>query len=489
MEAALIFPHQLFVNHPSLKPGRMVLIVENHLFFRQFPFHRKKLIFHRASMKAYAQHLISAGYRVQYIECHEPAAEMKNMAPLLEKLEISSMHLVHVTDDWLERQLQKLSGLTGISLHWDDGPGFLLKQDELSKHPLTNKGNLHAAFYTRMRTSLRILTDSENKPLGGQWSFDADNRKRYPAGMRPPAMPLFGQNKYVEEARIYVKKHFPDNPGDTDDFFYPVTHDEASVWLHDFIKNRLASFGPYEDAIVHKETLLHHSLLSPLINAGILTIQDVLDTTLNMQDSKHIPIASLEGFIRQVIGWREYIRLIYEKKGRLQRTGNHWNFSRKIPASFWQGNTGIAPVDITIKKVLRTGYCHHIERLMVLGNFMLLCEFDPDEVYAWFMALFIDAYDWVMVPNIYGMSQYADGGLMCTKPYISGSNYLVKMSDYPKGDWQAIWDALFWRFMHVYRDRLSPNPRLGMLIRTFDKMPPDKRNNLLNTAENFLSRL
>jgi deoxyribodipyrimidine photolyase-related protein len=180
---------------------------------------------------------------------------------------------------------------------------------------------------------------------------------------------------------------------------------------------------------------------------------------------------------------------MYEAKGVTQRTANYWNFTRNIPKSFYNATTGINPVDITIEKVLQTGYCHHIERLMVLGNFMVLCEFHPDQVYRWFMELFIDAYDWVMVPNVYGMSQFADGGLMATKPYISGSNYLMKMSDFPKGKWQEIWDALFWRFMHVHRDFFTQNPRLGMLIKSFDKMSAEKQGHLIDTANQYLSEL
>ncbi|NJM54253.1 MAG: cryptochrome/photolyase family protein, partial [Blastocatellia bacterium] len=185
----------------------------------------------------------------------------------------------------------------------------------------------------------------------------------------------------------------------------------------------------------------------------------------------------------------EFIRGVYEVAGSRERTMNFWRFSRKIPESFWNGKTGILPIDIVVKKVLETGYCHHIERLMVLGNFMLLCEFDPDEVYRWFMELFIDAYDWVMVTNVYGMSQFADGGLMATKPYISGSNYLMKMSDFPKGDWQTVWDGLFWRFMDTHRDFFLKNPRLGMLVRTFDKMTNEKRFSHIETAEKYLESL
>lgn len=269
---------------------------------------------------------------------------------------------------------------------------------------------------------------------------------------------------------------------------YPTNFEDSEKWLQQFLEKRFAEFGVYEDAIVEKEVILNHSVLTPMLNVGLLTPQQILDIALNFADKKDIPINSTEGFVRQIIGWREFIRGVYVCKGVQQRNTNFWKFTRKIPASFYTATTGILPIDSTIKKILKTGYCHHIERLMILGNFMVLCEFDPNEVYRWFMELFIDAYDWVMVPNVYGMSQFADGGLMSTKPYISGSNYLKKMSNYPKGDWQQIWDALFWRFMNVHRDFFSKNPRLGMLIRNYDKMPAEKQNLLMQTAETYLNK-
>jgi deoxyribodipyrimidine photolyase-related protein len=201
------------------------------------------------------------------------------------------------------------------------------------------------------------------------------------------------------------------------------------------------------------------------------------------------PLNSLEGFIRQIVGWREFIRAVYEREGRAQRTKNYWGFTRKIPPAFWKGTTGVEPVDIVIQKVLQNGYTHHIERLMVLGNFMLLCEFDPGEVYRWFMEMFVDAYDWVMVPNTYGVICFADGGLMTTKPYISGSNYLLKMGTWKKGPWQEVWDALFWRFMFMHQDFFNQNPRLSMLLRMFEKMPHEKRQGHLSIADNFLCGL
>jgi deoxyribodipyrimidine photolyase-related protein len=305
-----------------------------------------------------------------------------------------------------------------------------------------------------------------------------------------PNIPAAAVNKFIVEAENYIQKNYPNNYGSINKaHLFAINFIDTEKWLEEFLQNRFEKFGIYEDAILAKETVLHHSVLSPMLNLGLINPQQIIDQAIAFSNKNNIPLNSLEGFVRQIMGWREFIRIVYEREGSKQRTTNYWKFTRKIPASFWKGTTGIAPIDITIKKILETGYCHHIERLMVLGNFMILCEFDPDEVYKWFMEMFIDAYDWVMVPNVYGMTQFADGGLMTTKPYISGSNYLMKMSDYEKGEWQQIWDGLFWRFMHEHRTFFLSNPRIGMLVHTFDKMSSDKQNAHLSNANIFLNDL
>ena len=295
---------------------------------------------------------------------------------------------------------------------------------------------------------------------------------------------------FYEESRAYVDKNFSTNIGQlTANALYPTNFKASQQWFQQFLEQRFLEFGTYEDAIVAENAILNHSVLTPMLNVGLLTPANVIEQSIAFAKTNNIPINSLEGFVRQIIGWREFIRGIYESRGSDERTRNFWGFTKKIPTSFYDGTTGIYPIDQTIKKTLETGYCHHIERLMVLGNFMLLCEFDPDEVYRWFMELFIDSYDWVMVPNVYGMSQFADGGLMATKPYISGSNYLMKMSNYKKGEWQAIWDGLFWRFMDTHRSFFKQNPRLGMLVAMFDKMPQEKKEVHISNAEHYLQNL
>ena len=287
-----------------------------------------------------------------------------------------------------------------------------------------------------------------------------------------------------------LKKNYLKNPGNlNNDFYFPTDFEQSRKWFESFLEERFKEFGPYEDSIVDNEIFLNHSLLSPLLNTGLLDINFILDKTIVFYNKNDIPLNSCEGFIRQIIGWREFIRGIYTVKGSEERTKNFWGFKRKIPKSFYDASTGILPVDDSIRKILKTGYAHHIERLMILGNFMLLCEFDPDEVYRWFMEMFIDSYDWVMVPNVYGMSQFADGGLMSTKPYISGSSYILKMSNYKKGEWSGIWDSLFWNFIDNHRDFFDKNPRMRMLVRNFDKMDIGKRTNLLQSAHSFLENL
>ena len=441
-------------------------------------------------MKYYADFLAQRGIDLEYISAHEENSDIRKLIQKLSENGTKKLHYIECSDNWLEKRIVNSAQTYGIELKTYESPMFLNKISDIKTYFKDRKKFFQTDFYIDQRKKRNILYEN-NKPIGDKWTFDSDNRLKYPKNKIPPNIELPENDKYFNEGLEYTEKYFSENYGELKNVaLYPHTYKEAKKWLNNFLEYRLWEFGSYEDAIVKNEHFLHHSLLSPLLNSGILTPDYVLETTLAYaKENPNLPLNSLEGFIRQVMGWREFVRAVYELKGTEERTKNFWNFKRKIPESFWRGETNIPPLDNVIKKVLENAYCHHIERLMVLGNFMLLCEFDPDEVYRWFMELFIDAYDWVMVPNVYGMSQFSDGGLLATKPYISGSNYLLKMSDFPKGEWQNIWDALFWRFMHVHRDFFLKNPRLGMLVHSFDKMPELKKEILLKNAEDFLVKL
>lgn len=489
-KTGIIFPHQLFEQNILASTCDTIYLVEEWLYFRQYHFHKRKIAFHRASMKFYESYLQSKNIKVVYIDAFNELADVRKLIPYLKIIGVHSFEYIDTTDYWLEQRINKVSKAQSMEIIKKPTPLFLNSSAEIAAYFSDKKRMFQTDFYKQQRLSRNILLEKDKKPLGGKWTFDDENRLKYPKGKKAPKTNFLKPNNFYSEAIAYTHKHFPDNYGELNtDFIYPTTYTESKSWLKDFFKSRFADFGAYEDALVTNEHILHHSVLTPMLNTGLLTAQYIIDEALQYASNNEIPLNSIEGFIRQIMGWREFIRAVYELKGREERTKNYWGFTRKIPASFWNGSTGIEPIDSTIKKVLETGYCHHIERLMVLGNFMLLCEFDPDEVYRWFMELFIDAYDWVMVPNVYGMSQFADGGLMATKPYISGSNYLMKMSDYKKGDWQQVWDGLFWRFMHTHRSFFLKNPRLSMLVRTFDKMPESKQKDHLKNAAQFLHSL
>lgn len=489
-EALIIFPHQLFEKHPSLTAGLHIVLTEEDLFFRLYRFHKQKLVFHRASMKAYRQYLVSKGFEVEYVDSGEKESDIRELIPALRKRGVRCIRYADVTDNWLEKRIRKAAESCGMDCVQSPSPLFINECGDNAAYFKERKKYFQTDFYQRQRKRLGIMLDKEGGPVGGKWSFDTENRLKYPKKKTPPHIDFPELNEWVKEARAYVERKFSDHYGESSSSFsYPVDFAGARTWFRRFLETRFEEFGLYEDAMVKKELILHHSVLSPLLNTGLLSPDFVLKETLQYAGKHDIPLNSLEGFIRQLIGWREFVRGVYEASGSRERTCNFFRFNRKIPSSFWNATTGIEPLDTVIRRILETGYCHHIERLMLLGNFMVLCEFDPDEVYRWFMEMFIDAYDWVMVPNVYGMSQFADGGLLATKPYISGSNYVMKMSDFEKGGWQEIWDALFWRFMDRHRSFFLKNPRLGMLVKTFDKMENGKKSRLIERAETFLNSL
>lgn len=487
-KAILLFPHQLVENLDFFPKNVGIYLVEETLFFNQYSFHKQKLWFHRATMKYYENYLIELGHNVTYIEAKDDLSDVRNLIESLVKKEVEELHIIKPVDNWLEKRIKNT--VKDTTVVWYDSPLFLNTNADLESFFKKDKKKFfQTTFYKQQRIKRNILIVDDG-PEGGKWTYDVDNRKKYPKNKTAPNIEFPDYNEFHKEAENYINENFSDNLGKlSEQPIYPVTHKSAEAWLQQFFEVRFHEFGDYEDAIVKHESFLNHSILSPLLNTGLLLPEDVIHKALSFAKDNNTPLNSLEGFIRQIIGWREFIRGIYEVKGTEERTRNFWEHNRKIPKSFYDGTTGITPVDATIKKILKTGYAHHIERLMILGNFMLLCEFDPDDVHQWFMELFIDAYDWVMVPNVYGMSLFADGGLMSTKPYISSSNYVKKMSDYANGNWQAIWDGLFWRFMNTNRAFLEKNPRLRMLISNLDKMSVEKRNEHFDNAENFLTTL
>ncbi|WP_309396016.1 cryptochrome/photolyase family protein [Cerasicoccus maritimus] len=492
--AALIYPHQLFSKPPARDCP--VYLIEEPLLFgtdRRWPLnvHRQRIVLHRASMQAYRKELEGRGREVTYVDL--PRGGNSDSATVLRAAipkDVERLVVYEVHDDVLKRRLQRFAEERGIELVVEPTPAFVTPAEFLEKHTGAGvKQPFMARFYQAQRKRMNILLTSDGKPVGGQWSFDADNRQKLSKDYPVPDAPRAQRNHYVDDAIGWANERFADNFGSLDRFDWPVTRAAALSWLQAFLDERLTDFGPYEDAISGRHRVLFHSALTPALNIGLLTPQEVVDAALAHAEKRDTPLNSLEGFVRQVIGWREFMAGIYRHRGVEIRNGNFWNFRREMPACFYDASTGIPVVDDAIARVLEHGYLHHIERLMVLGNFMLLCRIHPDAVYRWFMELFVDAYDWVMVPNVYGMSQFADGGTFTTKPYLSGSNYIRKMSRYAKGDWCATWDGLYWTFIGDHEEVFAGNHRMSMMARSWDKMDAAKKVIHRRNAEAFLAQL
>jgi deoxyribodipyrimidine photolyase-related protein len=494
----LIFPNQLFREHPGfkLRPSRVVLI-EDSLFFgdRNYPatFHKQKLWLHRASMKRYQQWLEEKGISTLYLDYDASKSSLLSHLERIKSDMTSTPKKLVVSDpvDFiLEKRLKRFSQQLKLPVEILPTPQFINTPEINQFYRSGKKRWFMADFYKAQRRRLEVLMDGDD-PIGGKWSFDEDNRKKVPKKLisEIPTLPNVKHDAVDLEAQDYINQQFEDNLGNLDELFYPTDHASAKSWLKHFLKNRFVNFGPYEDAIVEGQSWLWHSVLTPMLNTGLLTPDQIVKETIAFTRKNDVPINSVEGFLRQIIGWREFIRATYVDLGVEMRTTNHWQHHRKIPPSFYDGTTGIEPVDDTIGRILKTGYCHHIERLMVIGGFMFLCEFDPDEIYRWFMEMFIDSYDWVMVPNAYSMSQHADGGLITTKPYFSGSSYIRKMSHYKKGPWCEVWDGLYWRWIWLHSDSLAKNPRWAMMCSMAKKMDDQKRESHLSAAERYLATL
>lgn len=448
--------------------------------------HQQKLVLFLAAMRAYADELRDAGYELHYVPLDikdDRPYEMK-LADALE--DCGAARLVHfeIEDKPMEQRLIAFASDRGLEREELPSPMFTCSRRQFAVFAEGKSRLLMADFYKEQRQRLGVLVDGQGEPVGGRWSFDADNRKKLPRDVEPPPMPAVPRTDHVDAVIEIVKREFGDHPGDADNFRWPTTRSEAEAWLEDFIDKRLAQFGPYEDAMTMRSATVFHSLLSPCLNLGLLTPDEVVQKAV--ERGADAPLQSLEGFVRQVIGWREFVRGVYREYSERQEHSNFWAHERGLTRAWYEGTTGIVPLDDTIKTAQRFGWAHHIPRLMVLGNLMTLCEIHPATAHRWFMEMFVDSSEWVMGPNVYGMGLYSDGGVFATKPYLCGSNYLLKMSDYGKGPWCDTVDGLYWRFIDKHREFFAGNARLAVMPRTLDRLKHERREKIFAAAEAFL---
>ena len=473
MKATLIIGTQLFRDHPALHDPSVdaVIMIEAEDLCRKLPYHQHKLVLVLSGMRHYADYLRSIGKRVVYRTVDKTPRFRQALLEIIAKEGITELTWMKPADTPTQATFIDIAHQAGVTYEVHANQLFLTPEADMLEWFGRQRNPIMEQFYRWQRQRTGILMDG-TKPVGDKWNYDADNRQALPkTGITISALPELHHDEITQAVIAEIAIRFADHPGDAAQFWLPVTHAGADAWLDDFIAQRFAQFGPYEDAMAEDEAFLFHSVLSPLLNNGLLSVQQVIDAAVSAFENDAVTLSTIEGFIRQLIGWREYMYGLYVTQPGMKQA-NYFGFDKQLE-DWWFTGAGIPaelplPVKTALQRAHRYGYNHHIERLMVLGNWFLLNEYDPASVYRWFSSLYVDAYEWVMVPNVMGMSQYADGGKTATKPYISGGNYLQKM-----GRWwpsaEAARDSefttLYWRFLQRQHDKLKNNFRMSLVLK------------------------
>ncbi len=452
--------------------------------------HKHKLILFLTSMRKYASELKNKDFNLKYFQLNNHNIKLSyedKIYDYIKNKKILDIKMFEIEDKFFENRILKFCKKNKIKIQFIDSPMFLNTRVNFKEYLFNVKKPFMATYYKQQRIQKNILM-ADNIPLGKKWSFDEDNRKKIPNNISEPLLPNFKNDPILEDIKKIVNDLFNDHPGDTKNYWLGSSRKDALKALDLFIKDKINNFGDYEDAVRKHSPFLFHSVLSPYLNLGLITPKEIIKKILNANKNKKIPLNSLEGFVRQVIGWREFIRGIYQNyDDKLEKT-NYFNQHRRLTDDWYYGTTGIEPIDDAIIDVNKYGYTHHIIRLMHLSNVMTLAQLHPKEIYKWFMEMFVDSSDWVMSPNVYGMGTFSDGGIFATKPYICGSNYIIKMSNYKKGYWSEIVDGLYWNFIHNNKDILSKNPRMGMVMITYRKLNDERKDYLLKIANEFIAQ-
>ncbi|MFV9505605.1 MAG: cryptochrome/photolyase family protein [Oscillochloridaceae bacterium umkhey_bin13] len=498
-----ILGDQLLTHHPALaaaeaqvgRDGVRVVLIESSARLAQQPYQRKKLVLLLSAMRHYANELRAAGFQVDYRRAPTFLSGLRDHLAASASAQLVTM----AAAEQPTRELQpSLAPQLGLPVDLLPNTQFLVGQYDPFPHADPARTPMMATFYKAMRRHFRVLLDPDGQPLGGKWSYDEANRKPLPRTAQPPA-PLSCPPDPITQAVMAEVAAMPNMVGTVTGFDLPVTAAQADQALQSFIHERLAPFGPYEDAMTVRSRMLYHSGLSPLLNLGLLTPLQLIHAAEAALTANQAPLNSVEGFIRQILGWREYMYWQYWRQLPALRTRNAWQATRPLPAWFWSGDTPMRCLSHTIMTALATGYSHHIERLMLLCNFALLAGLQPQAVNAWFMAVYVDAYDWVMLPNVIGMGLNADGGRIATKPYLASANYINRMSDYcqgcrfnPKqrtGPDACPFNLLYWDFLQTHETTLRANPRLGPAVLGLTRLSSDERATIQHEAAAFREQL
>ncbi len=461
------------------------------------PHHPRKIAFLFAAMRKFAERLRAQGWTVRYTRLDDPENSQSIQGELLRAADATGATEAIGTEPGEFRLIAALEEAP-IPVHLFPDDRFLCSHAEFEGWAEGRKELRMEWFYRDMRRKTGLMMEG-GKPAGGKWNYDHDNRKPPKRGLAPAGPLRFAPDATVEEVLALVRDRFGNRYGKLDDFWFATDTGEARQALAHFIKHSLPSFGDYQDAMVKGEPYMFHALLSPYLNAGLLGWREVCEAAEAAWKAGDVPINAAEGFIRQIIGWREYIRGIYFREGPDYTSRNELRATRDLPEFYWTGDTDMACVAETVTATMDHAYAHHIQRLMVTGNFALLAGLHPHQVHEWYLVVYADAYEWVEAPNVIGMSQFADGGVVASKPYVSGGNYINRMSDYcgtcaysvsnKSGEGTCPFNLLYWDFLSRHRARFENNPRMAQMYRTWERMDEGHRDTVLSEAAAFLDRL
>ena len=459
--------------------------------------HPKKIALIFAAMRKFAHALEQGGWTVAYTQLDDTDNAGSIVGELLRRAAQTGASEVLATEPGEWRLIDKLK-YAPLKVHLLPDDRFLATHAEFEAWAEGRKALRMEYFYREMRRKTGLLMEGD-QPAGGKWNFDHDNRKAAPEDVTVDGPLRFDPDATTREVLELVQARFGDNFGALEPFWFATTRAEALQALDHFIANALPRFGDYQDAMLNENEFLYHAILSPYLNIGLLNVTEICEAAADAYASGHAPINAAEGFIRQIIGWREYVRGIYFLEGPDYTARNILGHDRDLPWFYWGGETRMNCVAKAVGQTRTQAYAHHIQRLMVTGNFALLAGIDPAQVHEWYLAVYADAFEWVEAPNTIGMSQFADGGVIASKPYVSSGAYINRMSDHCKschysvsaktGDTACPFNLLYWHFLDRHRDRFSNNPRMGNMYRTWDRMDADKRKTVLAEGDALLARL
>ena len=459
--------------------------------------HPKKIALIFAAMRKFAHALEQDGWTVAYTQLDDTDNAGSIVGELLRRAAQTGASEVLATEPGEWRLIDKLK-YAPLKVHLLPDDRFLATHAEFEAWAEGRKALRMEYFYREMRRKTGLLMEGD-QPAGGKWNFDHDNRKAAPEDVTVDGPLRFDPDATTREVLELVQARFGDNFGTLELFWFATTRAEALQALDHFIANALPRFGDYQDAMLNESEFLYHAILSPYLNIGLLNVTEICEAAANAYAAGHAPINAAEGFIRQIIGWREYVRGIYFLEGPDYTARNILGHDRDLPWFYWGGETRMNCVAKAVGQTRTQAYAHHIQRLMVTGNFALLAGIDPAQVHEWYLAVYADAFEWVEAPNTIGMSQFADGGVIASKPYVSSGAYINRMSDHCKschysvsaktGDTACPFNLLYWHFLDRHRDRFSNNPRMGNMYRTWDRMDADKRKTVLAEGDALLARL